>query len=181
MGLLSRHYLVTLNLAMSRRHPGPCRAAGPFLEGQSRRSQWVTDLPRDTVRRGSYSQQQVPSFLHPASPLGLQGLVQSGNWKTTMGLGPLSSAWHQGAGGDCYTKARACLLKKDPNPGSLVPQRQNDCKPQSCMFIPQGISNSEREALLRETSWWSFDSAKELNWASRRGGERKEEFPVLPE
>lgn len=81
MGLLSSHYLVTLNLAMSRRHPGPCRAAGPFLEGQSRRSQWVTDLPRDTVRRGSYSQQLVPSFLHPASPLGLQGLVQSGNWR----------------------------------------------------------------------------------------------------
>lgn len=38
-------------------------------------------------------------------------------------LCPPQHSWHQGAGGDCHTKERACLLKNDPNSEGLVPQR----------------------------------------------------------
>lgn len=150
MGLLSSQYLVTLSLAMSRRQPGPCRAAGPFLEGQSRRSQGVTRLSRDTVRRGSESPKWVLSLCiqHLAWAFGDWSSVEMG---TFLGLGPLSAAGIRG-------QEETVTQRKEPACSGMTQIRRvwcpkdNDHRPQSSMFVPQGISNSERQVLLRETS-----------------------------
>lgn len=49
-----------------------------------------------------------------------------------------------------------------------------------CLYL-KGSQTQKGKLFLEKPPGVSFYSAKELNWASRRRGERKEEFPVLPE
>lgn len=76
---------------------------------------------------------------------------------------------------------RACLLKNDPNPGGLGPQRWMTVSRRVPCSRLKGPQTQKGKPFSEKPPSVSFDGAKELSWASRRGGEKKEEFPVPPE
>lgn len=176
MGLLSSHYLVTLSLAMSRRQPSPCRAAGPFLEGQSRRSQGGTHLPRDTVS----FQQQFLSSLHPAPTLVLQGLVQSGDGEIMVELCPLSPAGTRGQEETVAQREEPVCSRMTQILGVWCPKdRVTASLRVPCSYLKRS-QTQKGKSFSEKPPGVSFEGAKELSWASRWEGRegRNSQFPL---
>lgn len=84
----------------------------------------MTHLPRDSQEEIRFSETgPVPFASSTSLNPQFRGWSRVG-MRRSVGLCPPQRSWHQGAGGDCHTKERACLLKNDPNLEGLVPQRQ---------------------------------------------------------